>query len=210
MLSVLGFDVQFGNRNPQCIVRWNYRELGRSDIVLQTQDPTWPHCELKVLTSREIPLERSTLDIDVWDTDMRDPTDFLGCVRLQGEALVSFLEEGGPLKARLGPSKRLADSENVFVGGIVELAGSVSVLHDGSEANTRREVDLSEPPVQSGGDGDVDPTRTVFLYLIALDRRHVESEEDSIMKIHFNEVEVYSTELTAPSTAKVPNPVHTA
>ena len=120
-------------RNPLCIVKWNMRELGRSSIILQTLNPVWENCVFNTLTSRDVVLEQSSLDIEVWDTDLKDTVHFLGCIHLQGDELVSFLQNSDDLSMDLKPSKRLADSENIYVGGAVQITGSAKVLHSDDE-----------------------------------------------------------------------------
>lgn len=120
-------------RNPLCIIKWNMRELGRSSIVLQALNPVWDNCVFTTLTSREVVLEQSSLDIEVWDTDLKNTVHFLGSVHLQGDELVSFLQSVDDQSIDLRPSKRLADSENIYVGGSIQFSGSVKVLHSDDE-----------------------------------------------------------------------------
>ena len=109
------------------------RELGRSSIVLQTLNPVWENCVFTTLTSREVVLEQSSLDIEVWDTDLKNTVHFLGCAHLQGDELVSFLQSADDFSIDLRPSKRLADSENIYVGGTIHFSGSAKVLHSDDE-----------------------------------------------------------------------------
>ena len=115
-------------RNPLAIIKWNFRELGRSPIILQSVSPVWEECTFSTLTARDALLEQAALDIEVWDSDLKDTADFLGCVRLQGDDLVSFLGSEEALTLDLKPSKRLADSENLYVQGTVTVSGTAKVM----------------------------------------------------------------------------------
>lgn len=100
---------------------------------MQTLNPEWENCVFNTLTSRDVVLEQSSLDIEVWDTDLKDTVHFLGCIHLQGDELVSFLQNADDFSMDLKPSKRLADSENIYVGGTVQVTGLAKVLHSDDE-----------------------------------------------------------------------------
>jgi len=154
--------------------------------MLQTVEPVWNNCVFTTFTSREATIEQSVLDIEIWDTDLKNVTHFLGCVRLQGEDLVSFLEEGETKSFQLVPSTRLADSENVFVKGTLEMSGIAEVVQsdDGPSHNM--------PTISNeSSDKSLEIVEEAYLFIMTAD--HFPARTSIRCVVHFNETKVFSS-----------------
>jgi hypothetical protein len=90
-LSRLG---AFGARNPFCVVRYNNREISRTSIIKNTLSPIFPTNLFTIHVNNQQSLLNSTssIEIEVYDSDAKGKTtDYLGNVKLAGEALFNFL-----------------------------------------------------------------------------------------------------------------------
>lgn len=128
-------------RNPYCVVKWNMRELGKTSVAEKTISPDFDPDDstfaIKTLRGQEI--KNCVLEVEVYDADiLHNKGDFLGCVRLTGEPLVSFLDNGTNGRSttlKLGPSLKLTSLENKFAQGSLVLSG---VLVDAVEARAAK------------------------------------------------------------------------
>lgn len=177
-------------RNPVCIAKWNLREIGRSVIMLQTVEPVWENCVFTTFTSRDATIEQSVLDIEIWDNDLKSVTHFLGCVRLQGEDLVSFLEEGEAKSFQLVPSTRLADSENVFAKGTLKMSGTAGVVQ--SQDGPSHDIPIIS---NESSDEALEFDEEVYLYIMTADKFPVGNAFRCV--VHFNETKVLSSVVNA-------------
>ena len=121
-------------RNPVCIVKWNYREVGRTKIARSTLAPRWSNASFLVLTPKNQELQDCSLDLELFDTSADGKnklTDFLGCIKIAGANLVEFLEAERPHWVECEKAKRLHGEENRHAKGFIEVSG------------TRRDVTIS-------------------------------------------------------------------
>ena len=121
-------------RNPFAIVKWNSREAGRTTPSRNDLNPEWEDPPMLMQSTKDKKLPQCILEIDVWDwnvTTLR-PADYLGGIKLTGEALVSFLEAKELKTIQLERSKRMTDADNKNVGGSIVIFGVL----DGDIANT--------------------------------------------------------------------------
>lgn len=120
-------------RNPFAIMKWNNREAGRTTPARNDLNPEWDDPPIITSTTKDKQLQQCVLDIEVWDWNISQAqnADFLGCVQLSSERLISFFNSRELLTLPLIKSNRMTDNENKNVGGTVVLFG----LLDGDIGN---------------------------------------------------------------------------
>lgn len=127
----------FSTRNPLCIVKWNFREIGRTKEVKNSTNPQYKGEEgsFHALTLKGQKLEECSLDIEIFDSETVTVDkiekvlikDFLGCVKLNGAALVDFLTNEQEEWIPLGGAKRMTDEENKNVKGSLQISGKKQI-----------------------------------------------------------------------------------
>eukprot|EP00618_Florenciella_parvula_P036420 CAMPEP_0119519694 /NCGR_PEP_ID=MMETSP1344-20130328/35914_1 /TAXON_ID=236787 /ORGANISM="Florenciella parvula, Strain CCMP2471" /LENGTH=332 /DNA_ID=CAMNT_0007557495 /DNA_START=21 /DNA_END=1015 /DNA_ORIENTATION=+ len=88
----------FGWSDPFCIVYWDGKKLGQSDVQAATLNPRWEECKWKLplkvpmVPGRNMDNYKPELRIEMWDMDkkmgVRRKGDFLGELRLLGPKLL--------------------------------------------------------------------------------------------------------------------------
>lgn len=109
-------------RNSFCIVKFNMREVGRTEIQNSTLNPKFTDGTLKTKTTKGLSIVDSMLEVEVFDTDYDGrPSDFLGSLDLFGADLEKVYKSGVPEWYPLHRSNRLTAAENERVGGFILL-----------------------------------------------------------------------------------------
>jgi Ca2+-dependent lipid-binding protein len=75
----------FGKSDPFCVLKWNAKEIGRTEVSYKTLDPVWKDEHFEFMASGDA--VTSNLVIEVWDMDTTGVGDFLGQVMLRGTDL---------------------------------------------------------------------------------------------------------------------------
>lgn len=110
-----------------CIVKWNFREIGRTKIARSTLAPRWNNASFLVMTPKNQELKDCSLDLELFDTsaDGRNKlTDFLGCIKISGDNLVEFLDQERPRWVECEKAKRFHGEENRHAHGFIEVSGT--------------------------------------------------------------------------------------
>ena len=101
---------RFGLADPYCIVRWNHRVVGKTNVVKNSLNPLWRNETFQVRTRGADTLPLCILYIEVWDKNLSGQGNFLGCVELSGEFLGRLVEINDFEWNELKPSPYLSKS----------------------------------------------------------------------------------------------------
>ena len=115
-----------------CIVKWNFREIGRTKIARSTLNPRY-NASFLVLTPKNQTLNECSLDLELFDTSADGKnklTDFLGCIQIKGDNLVQFLDSEQAVWMVCEKAKRFHGEENKHAKGkILWLCACVKLLY---------------------------------------------------------------------------------
>ena len=103
-----------------CIVKWNFREIGRTKIARSTLNPRY-NASFLVLTPKNQTLNECSLDLELFDTSADGKnklTDFLGCIQIKGDNLVQFLDSEQAVWMVCEKAKRFHGEENKHAKGM--------------------------------------------------------------------------------------------
>lgn len=138
------------HRNPVCIVKWNFREIGRTKIARGTLAPRWNNASFLVMTPKNQELKDCSLDLELFDTSADGKnklTDFLGCIKISGDNLVEFLDSERPRWVECEKAKRFHGEENRHAHGFIEVSGTRKDTAVTSQAEAEDKVgELTKAP----------------------------------------------------------------
>lgn len=139
-------------RNPVCIVKWNFREIGRTKIARSTLAPRWNNASFLVMTPKNQELKDCSLDLEVFDTSADGKnklTDFLGCIKISGDNLLEFLDQERPRWVECEKAKRFHGEENRHVKGFIEVSGTRKDTALAGAGRGEEEDTVSEMPAKA-------------------------------------------------------------
>jgi Ca2+-dependent lipid-binding protein len=159
---------EFGLSDPFVIVKWNGDEIGKTTVIQDNLDPVWKDLKFELRIGSINPFDCS-LFLEVWDQDLIGRGDFLGCVILEGEDLVSLFTSNsnvvlGDMKEdsltqdmwiSLVNHPKMATETQTLVQGRMKMTGTVIVAGDLTEAQMNHELDImGQMDVAGGVEGD--------------------------------------------------------
>lgn len=84
----------FGLCDPFVIIKWNGKEIGKTDVISNTLDPEWKDSKFTLCIPSDMDLGEasgSSLVFEAWDHNTVSRGSFLGCLSFAGKDLEEFL-----------------------------------------------------------------------------------------------------------------------
>ncbi|CAE7486903.1 Rasa4, partial [Symbiodinium microadriaticum] len=99
---------RFGLADPYCVVRWNHKVAGKTNVVKNSLNPLWRNEIFQIRTRGTDSLKMCLLYIEIWDQTMNGKGNFLGCFELTGQDLEQLVENNDLVWHTLKPSPYLS------------------------------------------------------------------------------------------------------
>lgn len=82
-----------GLSDPFAILKWNGREVGKTQYISKTLNPVWDveTSTFRIILHEKDKIENNVMQVDVYDYNLLKKGVFLGCLILKGEELLEFL-----------------------------------------------------------------------------------------------------------------------
>lgn len=151
-------DGMFGLSDPYALLKWNGREIGRTNYVSKNLNPVWDNQSFLIPVSEEQEIGSNTLEIEVYDYNLLSNGSFLGCIFLTGDALDEFLnEEDVPsVILNLHKSKSIPEAKQSLVQGKVKIGKKIVSDEDENDGGfvlpvtwqSERDVDAGYPLIE--------------------------------------------------------------
>ena len=140
----------FGLSDPFVIVRFNDREIGRTEVIDNDLNPVWENEKFNIFLEKGEDMENATLEFLCYDMDMIGKGDFLGCVELKGEELAKFF--GIYKKKEVETDTKI--EENINTDNDVTLRSHLDEDDAFNTSDMEREEDADDVVAEGSEDGD--------------------------------------------------------